>query len=290
MDSDRNVLQCRRKCLVNKVKSCFPIIDWLPKYKASYLRNDLIAGFAVVVMIVPQSLAHGVVAGLPPQYGLYSSFPAMFVYLFFGTSKDISIGTTVITALLANQYSVTDKSDPNIVAVLTFLAGLILTFIALSQLSFIVRLLSYPVISGFVSAASVIITVSQLRHLFGLGKSKRQFFLKVKHFFENVENTRPGDVTMGLICLILLLVLRHLSKRKRSHNRDAPRWRKVLRKTIRVIAIGRNAIIAILAMLVSYIFSVYGKDDVFRTVARVPEGLPTPEVFYFLLVNLLVIY
>ena len=290
MGSSHNVCHCRRKSMVDRVKSCFPIIEWLPKYKASYLRNDLIAGFAVVVMIVPQSLAHGNVAGLPPQYGLYSSFPAMFIYLFFGTSKDISIGTAVITALLANQYSVTENSNPNIVAVLTFLTGLILTFIALCQLSFIDRLLSYPVISGFVSAASVIITVSQLRHLFGLGKSKRQFFLKLKHFFENVEDTRPGDITMGLICLILLLVLRQLSARKRRPNDSAPRWRKVLHKAIRVIAIGRNALIAILAILVSYIFSVCGKDDVFRTVGRIPEGLPKPEVFEFLLVNLLVIY
>ena len=276
MESLRKI--CSQNCNASKIKSCFPIIDWLPKYRLSSFRNDFIAGFAVAVMIIPQSLAHAVVAGLPPQYGLYSSFPAMFVYLFLGTSKDLSVGASVITALLAKQYSVTEKSNPSIIAALTFLSGVVLVFIALCQLSFVVRLLSYPVISGFISASCLIITVSQLRFLLGLSKSKRQFVLQVKHVFENLQNTKPGDITMGLLCLVFLLVLRHVLQRKQDPNDTAPSWRKVLRKVVRIIAIGRNALIAILAILVSYIFSVFDKGDVFWTVGKVPEGLPKPEV------------
>ena len=278
MDSFQQLWARRPKCTANKVKSFFPIIEWLPKYRLASLRGDLIAGFAVAVMAIPQTLAHGVIAGLPPQYGLYSMFPAMFVYLFFGTSKDVSIGPTVITALLANQYSVTQKSQPSIVAALTFLSGIVMLVIALCQLSFIVRCVSYPLISGFVSSSAIIITVTQLRHLFGLSKSKPQFYLKVKHFFENVKDTRPGDITMGLICLVALLALRYVSRRKVVHDENVPQWRRILRKVVRMIAIGRNALIAILAILVSYIFSVYDKGDVFRTVAKVPKGLPKPEV------------
>ena len=278
MESLRKLCSHRPKCTASKIKSCFPIIDWLPKYSVSFLRSDLIAGFAIGLMIIPQSLAHSAIAGLRPQYGLYSSFPAMFVYLFLGTSKDVSIGTTVITALLANRYSVTEDTNPSIIAALTFVVGAVMVAVALCRLGFIVRLLSYPVISGFVSASSVIIIASQIRYLFGLSKSKRQIFLKLKHFFENLKNTRPGDITMGLICLIFLLVLDYMSKRKAGDNENTPGWRKVLRKVIRIIAIGRNALIAILAILVSYIFSVYGKGDVFRTVGHLPEGLPKPEV------------
>ena len=278
MDSCGKVRHCGPRNVANKIKSCFPIIDWLPKYRLSLLQSDIVAGFAVGLMIIPQSLAHSVIAGLHPQYGLYSSFPAMLVYLFFGTSKDVSIGTTVITALLTNRYSVTEIANPNIVAALTFVVGTVMVVVALCRLGFVVRLLSYPVISGFVSASSVIITTSQIRYLFGLSKSKRQIFLKIKHFFENIKNTRPGDITMGLVCLVLLLLLDYLSRRKNEHDEDARRWRKVLRKIIRVIAIGRNALIAIVAILVSYIFSVYGKGDVFRTVGELPEGLPKPEV------------
>ena len=278
MEEIRKVCHRCPKCTAKKLKSCFPIIGWLPKYRLSYLRNDLIAGFAVAVMAIPQSLAHGVVAGLPPQYGLYSAFPAMFLYLFFGTSKDINIGASVITALLANQYSVTQQSHPSIIAALTFLSGIVLLVIALCQLSFIDRFLSHPVLSAFVSASSIIISVGQLRHLFGLSKSKRQFFIKLKHFFENVKDTRPGDIAMGLICLVTLLALRYVSRRKLVHDDSAPLWRRILRKVVRMIAIGRNALIAIIAIFVSYIFSVHDKNDVFRIVGKVPEGLPKPEV------------
>ena len=266
------------KCTVKKVKSCVPIIEWLPKYNLAKLRNDFIAGFAVGLMIIPQSLAHAIIAGLQPQYGLYTSFPAMFIYVFFGTSKDVSIGTTVITALLANRYSVTENTNPNIVAALTFIVGIVMVIVALFRLGFIVRFLSYPVISGFVSASSVIISVSQLRYLFGLSKPKRQIFLKMKHFFENLKNTSPGDVTMGLICLILLIALQRVSQRKVSDSGDIPRWRRILGKVIHVVAVGRNALIALVAIIVSYIFFLCGKGDVFRIVGKLPEGLPKPEV------------
>jgi len=277
MEELRNVCCRRPKCTVKKVKSFFPIINWLPKYRFTSFQGDLVAGFAVGLMIIPQSLAHAVIAGLQPQYGLYSSFPAMFVYLFLGTSKDVSIGSTVITALLANRYSVTETVNPNIIAALTFLVGIAMVVIALFRLGFIVRFLSYPVISAFVSASSIIIATSQLRYLFGLSKPKRQIFLKLKHFFENVQNTRPGDITMGLICLVSLLLLDYMSKRKSTQNESVPKWRKILRKVIRIIGIGRNALIAILAILISYIFSICGKGDVFRTVGHLPKGLPKPE-------------
>ena len=290
MESLRKLCSHRPICTADRIKGCFPIIDWLPKYSVASLRSDLIAGFAVGLMIIPHSLAHSAVAGLRPQYGLYSSFPAMFAYLPFGTSKDASIGSIVITSLLANRYSVTENSNPNIIAALTFLVGISLVAVALFRLGFIIRLLSYPVISGLLSALSVIITVSQLHYLFGLSKSKRQVFLKLKHFFENLKNTRPGDITMGLLCLIFLLVLDYMSKRKAGDNENTPGWRKVLRKAIRIIAIGRNALIAILAILVSYIFSVYGKGDVFRTVGHLPEGLPRLEVSNLFITNVIHIY
>lgn len=278
MDSIGRALKSRPKCSMKKIKSCFPILEWLPKYNIASFRSDLIAGFAVGMMIIPQSLAHSVIAGLQPQYGLYSSFPAMLVYLFFGTSKDVSIGTTVITALLANRYSVTEDTNPNIVAALTFIVGLVMVVVALCRLGFIVRFLSFPVISGFVSASSIIISTSQLRYLFGLSKPKREFFQKVKHFFENVKYTSPGDVTMGLICLVFLLILQRISQRSHAVVSDAPKWRKILAKILYIIAVGRNALIAILAIIVSYIFYVCGKGDVFRTVGKLPEGLPEPKV------------
>lgn len=79
---------CTRKLLFNT----FPVLNWLPKYKRSYAVNDVIAGLTVALTAIPQGIAYGNIAGLPPQYGLYSSFMACFVYIIFGTSKDVTIG------------------------------------------------------------------------------------------------------------------------------------------------------------------------------------------------------
>lgn len=278
MTSCRRILSYRPKCTAQKAKACFPIVEWLPRYNLTKLRGDFIAGFAVGLMMIPQSLAHAVIAGLKPQYGLYSSFPSMLLYVFLGTSKDVSIGTTVITALLANRYSVTEDTHPNIAAALTFIVGIVMVVVALCRLGFVVRFLAFPVISGFVSASSIIISVSQLRYLFGLSKPKRQVFLKLKHFFENLKYARAGDVTMGLICLVFLLLLQHFSQRKRRSSSDTSKWKQIFAKITHIITIGRNALVAIIAIMVSYSFYAFGKADVFRTVGKLPEGLPSPEV------------
>lgn len=282
MHTIRKSCKWRPKATINTVKDCFPITEWLPKYNLRKLQADFIAGFAVGLMIIPQSLAHAIIAGLPPQYGLYSSFPAMFLYMFFGTSKDVSIGTTVITALLTNRYSVTPETNPKIAAALTFLVGIMLIIVALCRLGFIVRFLSYPVISGFVSASAIIIASSQLRYMFGLSKPPRMIFLKLKHFFLNIKYTRPGDVTMGIICLIILFLLKHCSTRNWKLGPDSPRWKRILVKILRLTGIGRNAFIAVLAIIVSYVFHIAKIGDAFRTVGVLPEGLPPFKVCFTL--------
>ena len=279
MHTLRKSCKWRPTASISTVKACFPIVEWLPKYSLRKLQADFIAGFAVGLMIIPQSLAHAIIAGLPPQYGLYSSFPAMFLYMFFGTSKDVSIGTTVITALLANRYSVTPETNPKIAAALTFVIGIVLIVVALCRLGFIVRFLSYPVISGFVSASAIIIASSQLRYMFGLSKPPRMIFLKLKHFFLNIKYTRPGDVTMGIICLIILFLLKHGSTRKWDLT-GSPRWKRILVKIVRLLGIGRNAFIAVLAIIVSYVFYVCNIGNAFKTVGVLPEGLPSFTVCF----------
>eukprot|EP00795_Rhopilema_esculentum_P007163 gene7163-12824_t len=256
------------------MKRLLPITDWLPRYTLQKLQGDLVAGIAVGLMIIPQSLAHAVIAGLKPQYGLYSSFPAMFIYLFLGTSKDVSIGTTVITALLANRYSISNDVHPEIIAALTFVVGIVMILVAVCRLGFVVRFLSFPVISGFVSASSIIISVSQLRYFFGLSRSPRKVFLKIEHLFTNIKHTRPGDATIGIISFVLLLVLQKAAKHKWETGPDTTKLRRALIKVARVIGIGRNAFVATLAILVSYALHEHGLGHLFMSVGNLPKGLP----------------
>ncbi len=283
MQASKEALKrCRPKFNPSAIKKRLPFLQWLPLYNLKKLQADCIAGLAVGLMIIPQSLAHATIAGLKPQYGLYSSFAAMFVYIFLGTSKDVSIGTTVITALLTNRYSITENTNPEIASALAFLVGIVLLTVALFRLGFVVRFLAYPVISGFVSASAIIISTSQLRYLFGLGKSPRMIFLKLEHFFTNIKHTRPADVTMGFICLVFLFIFQHLAKREWNLGPDTKKWKKYGVKVVRVIGIGRNAVIAILAILVSYAFYCASLGDIFITVGELPAGLPKFKVKFCL--------
>eukprot|EP00794_Sanderia_malayensis_P014990 gene14990-16536_t len=270
----RVVTKYRPRCSAADVKKRLPIFQWLPAYNLRKLQADCVAGVAVGLMIIPQSLAHAIIAGLKPQYGLYTSFAAMFVYMFFGTSKDVSMGSAVITALLTNRYSVTDETHPKIAAALTFSVGIILLIVAICRLGFFIRFLSFPVISGFVSASAIIIATSQLRYLFGLSRSPRMIFLKLKHFFMNIKHTHPADVTMGFICLAFLFMFQHLASRQWKFDATTPRWKKRAATVLRVVGIGRNAVIAILAILVSYAFHAT-TGNIFNTVGELPPGLPT---------------
>ena len=86
-------------------KKKLPITDWLPVYNKEALSKDLLAGFTIGLMVIPQSIAFAFIAGLPPQYGLYSSFVPCFVYIFFGSVQAITIGPTTLMALICQPYT-----------------------------------------------------------------------------------------------------------------------------------------------------------------------------------------
>ena len=108
-----------KKQLYKKV----PILEWLPKYNLEKGVADLIAGVTVGLTVIPQGIAYALVAKLPPQYGLYSAFMGCFMYMIFGSCKDITVGPTAIMALLTSEYA---SKDPAFVILLTFLSGLII--------------------------------------------------------------------------------------------------------------------------------------------------------------------
>ncbi|GAA6078017.1 sodium-independent sulfate anion transporter, partial [Tachysurus ichikawai] len=153
----RGLVRC---CSASMLRSRLPVLTWLPAYSLTWMKMDMLAGLTVGMTTVPQALAYAEVAGLPVQYGLYSSFMGGFVYCVFGTSKDITLGPTAIMSLLCLSYI---RGDPVYAVVLTLLCGIIQLTMALLRLGFLLDFISYPVIKGFTCAAAVTIGFGQVK-------------------------------------------------------------------------------------------------------------------------------
>lgn len=158
---------------MNLLKKYIPILSWLPSYKKAALSGDLSAGLTVGVMLIPQGIAYAMIAGLPPIYGLYTAMTPQVIYAIFGTSRQLSVGPTAMDSLIvaAGITSIATVGPDNYIAaaiLLAFLMGLMQLAFGIFKLGFLVNFLSKPVISGFTSAAAIIIGLNQLKHIFGI--------------------------------------------------------------------------------------------------------------------------
>lgn len=156
-----------------RIKAFLPILDWLPSYKKANLQGDLSAGLTVGVMLIPQGMAYAMIAGLPPIYGLYASTIPLIIYAILGTSRQLAVGPVAMVSLLtaAGIGALAEGGTETYIMLAVALAlfvGAIQFFLGLFRLGFLVNFLSHPVISGFTSAAALIIGLSQLKHLMGV--------------------------------------------------------------------------------------------------------------------------
>ena len=150
-----------------------PVLDWGRRYDRGALSNDLIAALIVTIMLIPQSLAYALLAGLPPEAGLYASIAPILFYAIFGTSRALAVGPVAVVSLMtaAALGQVAEQGSMGYaVAALTLagLSGLMLLALGVFKLGFLANFLSHPVIAGFITASGVIIAVSQLKHILGV--------------------------------------------------------------------------------------------------------------------------
>ncbi|MBK8968890.1 MAG: solute carrier family 26 protein [Saprospiraceae bacterium] len=155
------------------IKQYLPALSWLPNYRKNWLTGDLSAGLTVGVMLIPQGMAYAMLAGLPPIHGLYAATIPLVLYALFGSSRQLAVGPVAMVSLLtAAGISALKPSGPEayllLAFTLAFLVGAIQFLMGVFRLGFLVNLLSHPVISGFTSAAAIIIGLSQLKHLLGV--------------------------------------------------------------------------------------------------------------------------
>ncbi|RAR62261.1 MULTISPECIES: SulP family inorganic anion transporter [Halomonadaceae] len=150
-----------------------PLIGWLHGYRRDTLARDLLAAVIVTLMLVPQALAYALLAGLPPEVGLYASMLPLVFYAVFGTSATLAVGPVAVASLMtaAALSGIAAPGSAEYVGaalVLAALSGLLLVAMGLLRLGFLANFLSHPVISGFVTASGILIAASQLRHLLGV--------------------------------------------------------------------------------------------------------------------------
>ncbi|XP_069683415.1 sodium-independent sulfate anion transporter-like isoform X2 [Periplaneta americana] len=278
LDDEIDYLKMEKKPLSTRIKTKVfrhvSILNWLPQYTVRDGIGDLIAGITVGLTLMPQSIAYASLAGLSPQFGLYSAFFGSYMYVIFGTIKEVSIGPTAVLSLLT--YEFTHGLGIEYMVLLTFLVGCVELAMGFLNLGFLIDFISAPVTSGFTSAYSIIIIASQLKSLLGLRKFKTKGFVdNITKLTSHMYETRLWDTLLGVICIIFLLLLRKVKDIPvgPSESKNVTNRHKRIKKALWFISISRNAVIVLLSGIVAFCFEQYGSAP-FILSGKIEPGLP----------------
>jgi sulfate transporter 4 len=202
----------------------FPILSWFPQYKwKKYLKDDIIAGTTVGVMLIAQGMAYAKLAGLSPEYGLYSSGLPLFIYPLFGTSRHLGFGPVALVSLLVSQvtlstnkagheYSLAEKTS--FALLIAFCVGTFQIFMAFLQIGFIINFISHPVIAGFTTAAAFVIILSQLQHILGYSVQKSHYpFLTLFSYISNLHKFKWQPFLFGVINISFMQAIKFVNKK-----------------------------------------------------------------------------
>jgi len=195
------------------IANVFPIYAWASTYNTNMFTRDLLAAFIVTIMLIPQSLAYALLAGLPPEVGLYATVLPLVTYAIFGSSRTLSVGpmaiASLMTAVALSEVAKQGSSDYLSAAiVLAFLSGLFLMIMGLLRLGFLANFLSHPVLSGFITASAIIIALSQLKHLLGIDVDGNNIIAMGKQLAVNAYGVNGVTLAIGLGVILFLLLVR----------------------------------------------------------------------------------
>lgn len=246
------------------------ILSWLPHYDKSKAIRDLIAGVTLGLTMVPQSLAYANLANVPAQYGLYSAFMGSFVYVILGTVKEVSIGPTSLMSIITVSY--TYEKPVEYVVIMTFVCGCVEFVMGVFKLGFIVDFISAPVVSAFSTSTSLIIIVAQLKNLFGIKFSAKNFPMTVIQLANNITKVKLGDAAVGTFAIVFLLIFKNLKDIKLSADRPSS---AIIKKIIFYLSISRNAMIVLITSLFAHHLLLHYDNVPFRLSEKVEAGLPS---------------
>lgn len=249
-----------------------PIPDWLRNYRASWLAGDAVAGLIVTVMLIPQSLAYALLAGLPAEVGLYASLLPIVAYALLGSSMTLAVGPVAVVSLMTasalQPLAAPGSADyVQLAVLLALLSGAMLLGFGLLRFGFLAHFLSHPVISGFITGSAVLIAVGQLKHLLGVQAQGENVFHTFLALAQALPDTNLTVLALGGGSLLFLWLAR-----------------KFLAKLL--VGVGLSAKVAdmaaklapMLAVMVSTaVVAAWGLDRSHGVpvVGAVPQGLPS---------------
>jgi SulP family sulfate permease len=190
-----------------------PVIDWARQCTRDTFTRDALAAIIVTIMLIPQSLAYAMLAGLPPEVGLYASMLPLVAYALFGSSRMLAVGPVAVVSLLtaAAASKLAAPGTPEYLAAaiaLALLSGLLLLVMGLTRLGFLANLLSHPVISGFITASGILIAASQLKHILGLSAEGHTLVDIARSLVSHVDAINLPTAAIGSLTIAFLFWVR----------------------------------------------------------------------------------
>jgi len=257
---------------LGRIREYFPILNWGLNYKREDLTGDLTAGIIVASLLIPQGMAYAMLAGLPPQVGLYASIFPQIVYACLGTASMLSVAPVAVDSLMVATVvsAIATENTPEYwgyALTLALLVGIIELLIGIFRLGFIANFLSQAVISGFISAAAILIGFSQLKHLLGIKIPQTEsFFTTVISIIKESPNLNLVTFGLGIISLALLLYFnrglgQYLKQKEIQESLIIP----ITKSGPLILVIGSSILVGLLHL--DQLFGV-------KVIGEIPKGFP----------------
>jgi SulP family sulfate permease len=253
-----------------RLDSLLPILHWGREYNRETFTSDAIAALIITMMLIPQSLAYALLAGLPPQLGLYASMLPLLLYALVGSSGALSVGPFAISSIMtATALSVAfPESRPEDyligAAVLALSSGMMLLMFGVLRLGFLSNFLSFPVITGFISASAIVIAASQLGNLSGLELSGSNLLALLTNLGQGLHGINTPTLALGASAVLGLHVLPNVLKKLATLLRFSRFWADTLSKCSPILMMGLSVLAVVRFDLQQQV----------AVVGTIPQGLP----------------
>jgi SulP family sulfate permease len=247
-----------------------PILEWGRQYNRETLTNDLVAALIVTVMLIPQSLAYALLAGLPAEVGLYASVAPLFLYAVLGSSRVLAVGPVAVVSLMtaatvAEHAATGTYAYWQVAITLAFLSGGLLLLMGLLRLGFLANFLSHPVISGFISASGLLIALSQMKTIMGVKAEGHNFIELLNSLIHQASNVHLLTLMVGAAATVFLFWVRKGLKPLLVQAGLSLKLADMLAKAGPVAAIALTTLLA---------WQLDWQGQGMKLVGTVPQGLP----------------
>ena len=258
------------KPAIFRLSRYLPILDWGRQYGRDTFTSDMVAAVIVTIMLIPQSLAYALLAGLPAEMGLYASILPLVAYAIFGTSRALAVGPVAVVSLMTaaaiGKLGLASPAEYAAAAiVLAFLSGLVLLALGVFRLGFLANFLSHPVIAGFITASGILIATSQLKHILGISASGQNLVEIAGSLLGNIGQVNLPTVVIGASSVAFLFWVRKGLKPLLRAAGMGPRLADLLAKAGPVAAVA-------VTTLATWGFGLHERGV--AIVGTIPQGLP----------------